>query len=129
MLQRPMVEVTEPDNGVQHWKLGFEALCIRAVHGGTRKENVSAHGISHWSRGDTNCRGTTMCPCTHGRCHLVMNKVKTSKAYFQPTAASCVHGCFVKLYVASLCKLVVHNEPIKCSVAGCPDWVFSYNME
>ena len=58
-----------------------------------------------------------------------MNKVKTAKAHFQPTAASCAHGCFVKHNMASLCKPVVHNEPIKCPVPGCPHWVFRYNME
>ena len=30
VLHRWMVEAREPDKGVQHWKLGFEALCIRA---------------------------------------------------------------------------------------------------
>ena len=69
------------------------------------------------------------CGNTDGRCHLVMNKVKTAKAHFQPTAASCAHGCFVKHNIASLCKPVVHNEPIKCPVPGCPDCVFRYNME
>ena len=30
MLHRWMVEAREPDKGVQHWELGFPALCIRA---------------------------------------------------------------------------------------------------
>ena len=56
------------------------------------------------------------CGNTDGCCHLIMNKVKTAKAHFQATAASCGHGCFVKHNMACLCKQVVHNEPIKCPV-------------
>ena len=52
------------------------------------------------------------CGNTHGRCHLVMNKVKTTEAHFPPTAPSCAHGCLVKHNVASLCNPIVHNEPI-----------------
>ena len=58
-------------------------------------------------------------------CHLVMNKVITAKAQFQPIA----HGCFVKHNMASFCKAVVHNKPIKCPVPGCANWVYRYNME
>ena len=61
-----------------------------------------------------------------------MNQVKTAKAHFQPTVASCSHGCFVKHNMASLCKAVVHNELIKCPVLRCPDkmsLVFQYNIE
>ena len=35
----------------------------------------------------------------------------------------------MKHNMASLCKLVVHNEPIKCPAPKCPNWVFRYNME
>ena len=31
--------------------------------------------------------------------------------------------------MASLCKLAVHNELIKCPVQGCADGVYRYNME
>ena len=37
MLHPWMVEAGQPDKGVQHWKLGIEALCIRA---GYLKEKV-----------------------------------------------------------------------------------------
>ena len=42
-----------------------------------------------------------------------MNKVKTAKAHFHPIGTFCVHGCFMKHDMASFCRLVVYNKPIK----------------
>ena len=41
VLHRCMVEAREQDKGVQHWKLGFEALCIRADGHHREKRTVS----------------------------------------------------------------------------------------
>ena len=41
MLHRWMVEAREPDTGVQHWKLGFQALCIGADGHRREKRTVS----------------------------------------------------------------------------------------
>lgn len=58
---------------------------------------------------------------------IVVNKVTTAKAQFQPINAFCAHRWFVKHDMA-LCKMFVDNEPIKCPVLGCANWVY-YDME
>ena len=63
VLHRWMVEARERDNDVQHWKLGFEALCIRADGHHREKRTVSQK----------------LARCIHRRQHL-MNKCAESKA-------------------------------------------------
>ena len=63
VLHRWMVEAREQDKGVQHWKLGFEALCIRADGHRHEKRTVSQK----------------LAPSIH-RCQLLMNKCAESKA-------------------------------------------------
>ena len=63
VLHRWMVEAREPDKGVQHWKLGFEALCIRADGHRREKRTVSQK----------------LARSIH-RCQHLMNKYAESKA-------------------------------------------------
>ena len=58
-----------------------------------------------------------------------MQKVNTGHAKHQPQADSCAHGCWVKYNFASMNKGLIHNEPTKCPVPGCAEWVGRYSME
>ena len=57
MLHCWMVVARRPDKGVQHWKLGFEALCIRA-DGHRRKKRTIGQKLA----------------CSIYRCQHLMNK-------------------------------------------------------
>ena len=118
----------EPGLPLQVSKMGEKActVCDKKM----KVKQIPPQCLPHCPREvDSGVYDPCLC-CAHadGRCHLVMSQVNAKSAKWQPTAAFCAHGYFVKGSMGAEAKHIVDNNPLKCPAPGCLSWIGRYTM-
>ena len=134
VLHRWMVEAREPDKRVQHWKLGFEVLCIRADGHRREKRTVSQklarsiHRCQHLMNKCAESKALILAVADDDRPLLQRRVARLIGAGRSPSA--------VMADMSKAFKIITYTEKEKAiaglaalGVGGCLDWVFRCNME